>query len=66
MWMCSAEISKVIGIGATSLCCCASSSVSTLARGIRRGWLLWDIQWRTIRYECYWRSWGHGVAGQRD
>jgi hypothetical protein len=61
----SAEKSMIIGIAAATFYCCASSSVSTFARGIRRGWLLWDIQRGPIRYECY-RSWRHGLAVQRN
>jgi hypothetical protein len=38
-----AEVGQVIGIGTAGLDCSAPSSVSTLARGIRRGWLLWDV-----------------------
>jgi len=39
----NAEKNMIIGIGAATFDCCASSSVSTLARGIRRGWLLGDV-----------------------
>jgi hypothetical protein len=64
--MCSAEKSMIIGIAAATFYCCASSSVSTLARGIRRGWLLWDAQGGSIRYERYWWLWRHGLAARRN
>ena len=47
----SAKESMIVGIAAATVYCCASSSVSTLARGIWRGWLLWDVQGGSIRYE---------------
>jgi hypothetical protein len=58
----SAEKRMIIGIGATTFYGCASSSVSALARGIRRGWLLWNIQRGSIRYDRYGWLWRHGLA----
>jgi len=62
MW--SAEKRMIIGISAATFYCCASSSVSTLARGIRRGWLLWDVQRGSTGQESYWWLRRHGLAAR--
>ena len=58
----SAKVRNVVGIGTGSLHCRASSSVSTLARGIGRGWVLWGTCMRFIRYDSHGRLWRHDLA----